>query len=106
MTKRITIGVAGAGHLVKIHLKCLRELDQVFELRGLFDPDEKAAAEASLQFDCKIYNSLEEMIDDCDAIDIVCPTAAHFSTAVTAIKSLRHVFIEKPVTNTSEEART
>lgn len=100
------MGVAGAGHLGKIHLKCLRELDEIFELRGLYDPDEKAAAEAAQQFNCKIYNSLEEMVDDCDAIDIVCPTTAHFSTAVTAIKSLRHVFIEKPVTNTSEEART
>ncbi len=106
MNTLIKIGVAGAGHLGKIHLKCLRELAELYDLRGLYDPDLRTATDAAQQFNCKVFNSLEEMIDDCDAIDIVCPTAAHFSTAVAAMKSLRHVFIEKPVTNTSEEART
>ena len=106
MNNRIKIGVAGAGHLGKIHLKCLLELGDIFDLRGLYDPDENAALTAAQQFGCKIFSSLEQMIDDCDAVDIVCPTAAHFSTAVKAVKALRHVFIEKPVTNTSEEART
>ncbi len=106
MNKRIKIGVAGAGHLGKIHLKCLRELDEIFDLRGLFDPDARAASEASQQFQCLAFGSLEEMMEDCDAIDIVCPTSAHYATAVAAIKSLRHVFVEKPVTSTSEEART
>ena len=105
MHKLVKIGVAGGGYLGKIHLKCLRELGEIFELRGLYDPDTLAAAEAAQQFNCKAYSSLDEMIDDCEAIDIVCPTAAHFTTAVTAIKSLRHIFIEKPVTSTSEEAR-
>lgn len=106
MTPLIKIGVAGAGHLGKIHLRCLKELVDLFELRGVYDPNDTVASEAAAEFSCRKYSSLQELIEDCDAVDIVCPTSSHFSTAVASIKSLKHVFIEKPVTTTSEEART
>jgi predicted dehydrogenase len=101
----LKIGVLGAGHLGKIHMKCIRELPEVFELVGFFDPDIHKAREASEQFDLIPCFSMDQLIEMCDVVDIVTPTIRHYECASAAIRQFRHVFIEKPVTNTVEEAR-
>jgi predicted dehydrogenase len=51
------------------------------------------------------FHSMDSLIDAVDVVDIVTPTTQHFLCAVAAIKKLKHVFIEKPVTTTIDEAR-
>ena len=51
------------------------------------------------------FNSIQELIEQVDCIDVVTPTLAHYDCAVQALRNSRHVFIEKPVTETVEEAR-
>jgi predicted dehydrogenase len=48
---------------------------------------------------------MQSLIDSCDVVDIVTPTISHFECAATAIRNFKHVFIEKPVTTTLEEAK-
>ncbi len=98
------IGVLGAGHLGKIHIKCILESDK-FDLVGFYDPNEPNAIEVEKNFGIKKFLSSEELIDACDIIDIVTPTLSHFDCASMALKKFRHVFIEKPVTTTLAEAR-
>jgi predicted dehydrogenase len=100
----VKIGVLGAGHLGKIHLRLLKEIPS-FDLVGFYDPDNQNAQFAEQEFEIKRYPYLQKLIEDCDAIDIVTPTVSHFDTAVSAIRSGKHVFIEKPVTQTVEEAK-
>jgi predicted dehydrogenase len=100
----IKIGVLGAGHLGKIHIKCIREIAD-FELAGFYDADEKTAAHVEKEFGIKHYPSIDELIDSVDVVDIVTPTISHFDCASRALKKARHVFIEKPVVTTPEEAR-
>ena len=99
----LKIGVLGAGHLGKIHIKLLKGLPE-FELIGFYDPDDTKCAAASEEYGVKSFTSLDELVDSVDAVDIVTPTLSHFECAVTAIKKFKHVFIEKPMTNTMEEA--
>ena len=47
----------------------------------------------------------DALIDACDAIDVVAPTNYHFEWCEKAIKKGKHVFVEKPLANTMEEAR-
>lgn len=100
----IKIGVLGAGHLGRIHLKLLKEIPS-FEIAGFFDPDEEKARVAEKDFGLRRFNSLEEAVEHSEVIDIVTPTLSHFDCADFALRNSKHVFIEKPVTNTLEEAK-
>jgi predicted dehydrogenase len=99
----VRIGVLGAGHLGKIHIKLLKEIEG-FQLVGFYDSEKENAKNVSAEYGIKSYNDIYELIDDVDAIDIVTPTISHYDCAVDALKKGRHIFIEKPVTNTLEEA--
>ena len=99
----LKVGVLGAGHLGKIHLKLLAETEG-YELEGLFDPDRSRADYAKETFGITAFNSIEELIAAVDVVDVVTPTLSHFECASLAIRNSKHVFIEKPVTNTLEEA--
>ncbi len=98
------IALLGAGHLGKIHLKCIRS-SGCWDFAGFYDPDEKNAAAAIEQFDARRYLSLEQMFRDVDAVDIVTPTPTHFALASKAIRAGKHVFIEKPVTQTLAQGK-
>ena len=98
------IGVVGAGHLGKIHLKILQNAPFV-NLVGFFDSDSKVREEIKSKFNIKSFDSYRELIDSSDIVDIVTPTLSHFNCAKEALKSNKHVFIEKPVTHTVEEVK-
>lgn len=98
------IGVVGAGHLGKIHLKILQNAPFV-NLVGFFDSDPKVRKEIKSKFNIKSFDSYRELIDSSDIVDIVTPTLSHFNCAKEALKSNKHVFIEKPVTHTVEEVK-
>jgi len=104
MKKRVKIGLLGAGHLGKIHLKLLKEIEG-FEVIGFFDIDETIRDGISERFDVPAFESAEQLIQVCDAIDIVTPTTCHYPMAALAAKKFKHVFIEKPLCTTLSEAR-
>jgi len=101
--KNLKVGVLGAGHLGKIHLKLLAETEG-YELVGVFDPDQSKSEYAKQTFGIKAFISIEDLIAAVDVVNVVTPTLSHFECASFAIRNSKHVFIEKPVTNTLEEA--
>jgi len=100
----LKIGVLGAGHLGKIHIKCIQQIPD-YELVGFYDPDDENAARVEKEFGIKRYDVLSNLIEDVEVVDIVTPTISHFESASEALKKTRHVFIEKPVVTTLDEAR-
>ena len=105
MGEPLRIGVLGAGHLGKIHLRLLRETEG-FEVVGFYDPDPAKCREAEEMFGLKAFSSIDEVIDQSQAVDIVTPTLSHYDCANRAIRASRHVFIEKPITHTPDEAHS
>lgn len=101
----VRIGVLGAGHLGKIHLRCLGMLPEIFDVVGVYDRDREKAMAAGAEFGVQVFGSQEEMMEHCEAVDIVTPTLSHFDCAVKAVRSFKHIFVEKPLTNTVEEGR-
>lgn len=97
------IGLIGAGHLGKIHLKCIKMIEE-YELVGFYDTNPENVALVEKEFGIKHFTSIDELIQSVDVVDIVTPTIAHFEPALKAIENGKHVFIEKPVTQTLEEA--
>ena len=96
-------GVLGAGHLGKIHLRLLNQSEK-FELTGFYDPIKENAIKVADEFGYTIYDSIAELIDAVDVVDIVTPTLNHYECAKMAIKKGKHIFIEKPITKTVAEA--
>jgi predicted dehydrogenase len=99
----LKIGVLGAGHLGKIHIKCLKQIPE-FELIGFYDIDSETAKNVADEFGIMAYESIESLVEAVDVVDIVTPTVSHFSCASQALRKSRHVFIEKPVVATPSEA--
>ncbi|GAA4945383.1 Gfo/Idh/MocA family oxidoreductase [Algibacter agarivorans] len=96
-------GVLGAGHLGKIHLRLLNQSEK-YDLVGFYDADETNGKKVESEFGYKFFNSIESLIDAVDMVDIVTPTLSHYDCAKQAISKGKHIFIEKPITNTVEEA--
>lgn len=101
----VKIGVLGAGHLGKIHIKLLKEIANA-ELIGFYDPSDANAAVVAEQFGVTRFTNMHKLIEACDAIDIVTPTLTHYECARAAIKKAKHIFIEKPLANTVHEAKS
>lgn len=100
----LRIGVFGAGHLGKFHLNNWKEIDDV-TLVGFYDPDDKNALAVAEKYGLKRYDNVSDLINDCDAIDVIAPTPFHFELCEAALRNGKHVFVEKPLANTMEEAR-
>ncbi|WP_121665559.1 Gfo/Idh/MocA family protein [Mesonia aquimarina] len=99
----LKVGVLGAGHLGKIHLRLLNE-SKKYELVGFYDANEQYAEDVATEFNYHRFKSVEELIKAVDVVDVVTPTLSHYNVAVKAIQAGKHLFIEKPITNTVEEA--
>lgn len=99
----LKIGVLGAGHLGKIHINCIKQIEK-YELVGFYDQDENTAKKVAADLEVKNYKSIDELIDSVDVVDIVTPTIAHFACASKAIEKGKNVFIEKPIVATVDEA--
>jgi predicted dehydrogenase len=99
----LKVGVLGAGHLGKIHLRLLQQSEKL-ELVGFYDENQENGAKIAAEFGYTQFDTIAKLIHAVDVIDIVTPTLSHYKCARVAIKSGKHVFIEKPISNTVEEA--
>ena len=99
----LKVGVLGAGHLGKIHLRLLNQSEK-YELVGFYDAFEENANKVAAEFGYKKFDSIAELIAAVDVVDIVTPTMQHFDCAKQVIEAGKHIFIEKPISNTVEEA--
>src|SRR4051812_23557190 len=100
----LKIGVFGVGHLGKFHLANWKEIEGV-ELVGFYDPSDVVAQEVSQKHQLARFLDPDVLMDAVDAVDIVAPTPQHFDLCRRAIRKSKHVFVEKPLANTMDEAK-
>jgi predicted dehydrogenase len=101
----LKVAVFGAGHLGKFHLNNWKLIPEV-EVVGFYDPNDEIAAGIVEKYKIKRFSDPAALLDICDAADIIAPTPTHFSLCEQAIRKGKHVFVEKPLANDMEEART
>ena len=97
------VGVVGAGSLGFHHIRILRDLPGV-QLSGFVETRRDRAQEVETELGVKAHPSLDSLLEASDAVIVVVPTSAHCAVASAAIERGKHVFIEKPITTTLEEA--
>jgi predicted dehydrogenase len=103
MSERLTIGVIGVGHLGVHHARLLAQSTN-WKLSGIYDSDPVKNREVAGLYQLQVCESAEELIARCDAVVVCTPTDSHFRLASTAIKSGKHVFVEKPLVGSNKEA--
>ncbi len=99
----LSLGVFGVGHLGKFHLNNWKEIDNI-NIKGFYDPSDENSKSIIEQYGLKRFSDPAELMDNCDAVDIVAPTTAHHELCKMAILKSKHVFVEKPLANTMTEA--
>jgi len=99
----LKVGVLGAGHLGKIHLRLLNQ-SQKYELVGFYDPNSENADKVAHEFGYQKFDTISSLIAAVDVVDIVTPTLSHYDCAIEVINAGKHLFIEKPIANTVAEA--
>ncbi|KAA3613208.1 MAG: gfo/Idh/MocA family oxidoreductase [Calditrichaeota bacterium] len=102
--EKLKVAVIGTGHLGKLHAKLFKQVEQA-ELIGIYDQDQNKAQELAKELECKSFDSIEQLIDSVDALNIVTPTTTHHEIAKMALNKKKHIFIEKPITKTEKEAQ-
>lgn len=100
----LKVGIIGVGHLGKFHLNNWKEIEEV-DVIGFYDTDDANAQVVAEKYDLKRFDSIDKLIDKCDAVDIVTPTTSHFEICQAAVKKGKHVFVEKPMADTLEQGR-
>ncbi len=100
----LKVGVFGVGHLGKFHLNNWKDVPGTV-VTGFYDPDDATAADVAGKYQLTRFSDPDALIESCDIVDVVAPTPFHFECCEKAIKKGKHVFVEKPLANTMEEAR-
>ncbi len=100
----LKVGVFGTGHLGKYHLNNWAAIEGA-SVVGFFDPNDDIAADVTAKYQLKRFDAVDALLDACDAVDIIAPTIFHYELCKAAITKGRHVFVEKPLANTMDEAR-
>lgn len=100
----LKVGIFGVGHLGKFHIEnWLKVKDAI--LVGFFDPDDTNANAVAQKYNLQRFAAIDDLLDACDAVDIVAPTTLHYDLCEKAIRKSKHVFVEKPLADTMEQAR-
>ena len=99
----LRIGILGAGHLGKTHLRIVAEC-KFFELVGFYDPNKKNVDQLLEEQKYIAFDSAKKLIEAVDVVSIITPTITHFEMAKLALDAKKHVFIEKPIAITNQES--
>ncbi len=99
----LKVAVFGVGHLGKFHINNWKEISDI-ELVGFYDPNDENANLVIEKYNLKRFFDTDELISIADVVDVVTPTPFHFEICEKALKKGKHVFVEKPLANTMEEA--
>jgi predicted dehydrogenase len=102
----IRVAVLGVGSLGKEHARIyagLAAAGQV-ELTGVFDTSADTARKIAAKHGTRVFSSMAELAAASDAVNIVTPTVTHFELAKTLLAQGKHVLVEKPMTDSSEQA--
>lgn len=94
----IKIGVVGVGHLGQYHARKFQSMENA-TLEGIYDRNPQRAQEIANALGVRVYESYNDLLAACDAVDIAATTTAHYELAKPALLAGKHIFLEKPITS-------
>lgn len=106
MASKVKVAVLGTGSLGQHHVRVYNELKAAgqVELAGIFDANPETARKIAAKNNARVFNSIPEAAQNSDALNIVTPTTTHFEIAKSLLVQGKHVFVEKPMTDNTDQA--
>lgn len=92
----VRIGIVGCGAIYKTHAQAVLRIPEA-DLAGFFDIVPERSREAEAAFSRPAFPSLNELLENCDAVSVCVPSGLHAEVGVAAAKAGRHVLVEKPI---------
>ena len=99
----IKVGVIGAGSMGKNHIRNYLELNNLFEFVGFYDASEENAKKTEELFNIKSFKTIEELLDNVDAVSVVVPSSLHKEIGLIVASKKVHALIEKPLALNKED---
>jgi predicted dehydrogenase len=101
--KTIRVGVIGAGTMGQRHCRVYSNLRHA-HLAGILDTAPRVAHQVAEQYDVPCFDDIDSLLDQIDAASLAVPTPQHFDLAMHCLERGIHVLIEKPITETVDQA--
>src|SRR6056297_846927 len=101
---KLKVGVIGVGSMGKNHVRSYAALKNICNLIGVYDVDQQLAQETADSYGVKSFSSLDKLMEEVDAVNIATPTTTHFDIAKKALNNNLHILLEKPITDTIDQA--
>jgi predicted dehydrogenase len=103
---KLRVAVLGTGSLGKEHARIYAALAQAggVEFAGVFDTVPDTARRIADKLRTRAFASVPEAADAADALSIVTPTSTHFDLAKQLLLQGKHLLVEKPMTDNTEQA--
>jgi predicted dehydrogenase len=102
--EKIRVAVIGVGYLGRFHAQKYAQ-SQECELVAVVDSRLEAAEAVAREVGARALSDYRELLGEVDAVSIVTPTAVHFPVAREFLEAGAHVLVEKPITETPQQAR-
>ena len=103
--EKLKIGVIGIGHMGSNHVRVLENEKHFFDLVGIYDTNEERAKMIAEEFETVAYNTLDDLLDNVEAVVIAVPSSLHKEVAIHVAERGKHALVEKPIAPTSSEAK-
>jgi len=103
--EKLPVGVIGVGHLGGLHTKMFADIPTC-TLVGVVDENSDRARHIAKEYKTKVFSSAAELLKNVKAVSIATPTSSHYEIAKMVIEHGVHLFIEKPITHTTDEAES
>lgn len=104
MSQPVQVAVIGVGHLGQHHARVFHELDTT-HLVAVVDIDPERGRRIAEEYQARYCSSIAQLPDTVEAVSVVTPTVNHLNSALEALSRGCHVFVEKPITHSVEEAQ-
>ena len=101
---KIRAAVIGVGYLGRFHAQKYAQLPEC-ELVAVVDGREEVRKAVAGEVGTQGLAEYRELLGKVDAVSVVTPTPAHFEIADAFLAAGAHVLVEKPITETPEQAR-
>jgi predicted dehydrogenase len=108
---RINYAIVGVGGMGSGHLKILKDFEQkenisVVAVCDVFEKRRRKAQEAAKVSDAQVFSDYRKLLEnkDIDVVVIATPDHWHAQIAIDAMESGKHIYVEKPMTHTLDEA--
>ncbi|MFB0545840.1 MAG: Gfo/Idh/MocA family protein [Anaerolineae bacterium] len=103
---RLRIGIVGCGHMGRTHGLILRH-DERVELMGVMDIDRARAERLAGELETRAFDKLDDLLNEGPtAVYVTTPNALHREPVLAALAAGAHVFSEKPMATTLDEAKS